>query len=129
MSGGVNEYTASYVNNGNGNLTRYGSSLVNAAAEYKDVYTSSGDTQAGNYSANSKKVGDAVYETSSNINGSYSWHGDYSYMPSWDYPFFMRGGYYADTTISGIFYFDDSYNAHANSRSGFRPVLIVDGTL
>ncbi|MNT32657.1 hypothetical protein D3C72_1685510 [compost metagenome] len=128
MSGCAWEYTAAYVNNGNGNLGTYGGSLIGADVKYKDVYTSSGDTQAGNYAANSGKKGEAVYETSSTINGSYSWYADYSYMPYSTGPFFMRGGSYYVTTSAGAFAFDDS-SGNAYSTVGFRPVLVLAGSL
>jgi Tfp pilus assembly major pilin PilA len=39
MSGGAWEYVAAYVDNGDSNLTSYGSSLVNGDAKVKNVYT------------------------------------------------------------------------------------------
>ncbi len=79
MSGGAWEYVAAYVNNGNTNLTNYGSSLVNGDAKKqrtciaKEVQI----VETNNYSANSGKYGDAVYETSANGNSSSSsWYGD-----------------------------------------------------
>ena len=43
----------------------------------------SSDSRDNNYSANSGKYGDAVYETSANGNSSSSsWYGDYSYFPT-----------------------------------------------
>ena len=80
MSGGTWEYVAGYVNNGHGNLTRYGSSLVNGEAKTKNMYSkASTDNETNNYNANSSKYGDAVYETSANGNTSNgSWYGDYS---------------------------------------------------
>ncbi len=72
MSGGAYEYVAAYVNNGNSNLTTYGSSLVNETRSYmKDVYDmGSVDTREANYAANSDVYGDAIYETSSGIYNS-----------------------------------------------------------
>ena len=105
MSGGAYEYTAAYVNNGNSN---YGSSLVSGATYTKDVYTKgSADGNQTNYNENSRKYGDAVYETSnyySSSNGS--WYGDYSYFPCLDSPFFIRGGSCNDMSSAGLFYFD-----------------------
>ena len=126
MSGGAWEYVAGYVNNGHGNLTNYGSSLVNGDAKTKNVYSkASSDSYENNYNANSSKYGDAVYETSTNGSGSTSWYGDYSDFPNTGGPFFRRGGYYNNGTIAGVFY----YNSHnGNSGSGgnsFRPVLVA----
>ncbi len=131
MSGGSWEYVAAYVNNGNGNLTTYGSSLVNGDAKTKNVYTmGSGDTRLANYNANASKYGDAVYETSSgtyNASGdsnSQSWYADYSSFPYSSYPFFIRGGSYSYTTVAGVFCFGgDSGNYYSNVS--FRPVLVA----
>ena len=126
MSGGAWEYVAAYVNNGNSNLTNYGSSLVNGDAKTKNVYSKgSSDSRDNNYSANSGKYGDAVYETSANGNSSSSsWYGDYSCFPNTSTPFFARGGAYNDGTGAGVFYFGyddgDSY-----STDSFRPVLVA----
>ena len=126
MSGGAWEYVAAYVNNGNSNLTNYGSSLVNGDAKTKNVYSKgSSDSRDNNYSANSGKYGDAVYETSANGNSSSSsWYGDYSYFPGTSGPFFLRGGDYNDGTSAGVFYFlnDDGYSY---SNYSFRPVLVA----
>ena len=123
MSGGALEYTAAYVNNSNSSLTTYGSILVNADAKYKDIYTSNGDTQSGNYTANSSIKGDAVYETSSSYSGITSWYSDYSYMPCSSNPVFARGGRYSGGASAGLFTFYCVGNGSANSNYGFRPVL------
>ena len=124
MSGGAWEYVAAYVNNGNSNLTNYGSSLVNGDAKTKNVYSKgSSDSRDNNYSANSGKYGDAVYETSANGNSSSSsWYGDYSYFPNTSNPFFKRGGNYNNGTNAGVFYFNNN-NGNSNSNNSFRVVL------
>ena len=126
MSGGAWEYVSGYVNNGNGNLTSYGSSLVNGDAKTKNVYNkASSDNNTNNYNANSGKYGDAVYETSANGNSSSSsWYGDYSYFPNTSDPFFGRGGYYDNGTGAGVFFFY-YYNGDSDSYYSFRPVLAV----
>ena len=126
MSGGAWEYVAGYVNNGDSNLTSYGSSLVNGDAKTKNVYSKgSSDSRDNNYSANSGKYGDAVYETSANGNSSSSsWYGDCSDFPYTSYPFFLRGGSYDDGTNAGVFYF--SYGSGGSySYYSFRPVLVA----
>ena len=93
MSGGAWEYVAAYVNNGDGNLTKYGSSLVNGEPKTKNVYgKGNSDTPTKNYSANSGVYGDAVYETSTNGEESTSWYDDDSYFPDTSVPFILRGG-------------------------------------
>ena len=126
MSGGAWEYVAGYVNNGNGNLTNYGSSLVNGDAKTKNVYSKgSSDSYENNYNANSSKYGDAVYETSANGNtGNGSWYGDCSYFPCAGGPFFARGGYYDNGAVAGVFYFDNYYGSSYGICS-FRPVLVA----
>ena len=126
MSGGAWEYVAAYVNNGNSNLTNYGSSLVNGDAKTKNVYSKgSSDSRDNNYSANSGKYGDAVYETSANGNSnSSSWYGDYSNFPYTSNPFFGRGGVYNNGTVAGVFCFN-SFNGGSNSDDSFRPVLVA----
>ena len=126
MSGGAWEYVAGYVNNGNSSLTSYGSSLVNGDAKTKNVYSKgSSDSRDNNYSANSGKYGDAVYETSANGNSSNSsWYGDCSRFPYTDLPFFLRGGYYSNGTGAGVFYFDNDIGG-SDSGGSFRPVLVA----
>ena len=126
MSGGAWEYVAGYVNNGNSSLTSYGSSLVNGDAKTKNVYSKgSSDNETDNYNANSGKYGDAVYETSANGNtGNGSWYGDYSYFPDTSVPFFVRGGYYDDGTVAGVFSFDND-DGISYSYYSFRPVLVA----
>ena len=127
MSGGAWEYVAGYVNNGNGNLTSYGSSLVNGDAKTKNVYSKgSSDNATDNYNANSSKYGDAVYETSSNSASPWnlSWYGDYSSFPSTSYPFFARGGYYNNGAYAGVFCFNGDYG-NSNGNGSFRPVLVA----
>ena len=125
MSGGAWEYVAGYVNNGHGNLTNYGSSLVNGDAKTKNVYSkASSDSYENNYNANSSKYGDAVYETSTNGSGSTSWYGYYSNFPYTSAPFFVRGGYYNDGTFAGVFCFNGS-NGFSSSSLSFRPVLVA----
>ena len=125
MSGGAWEYVAAYVNNGNGNLTNYGSSLVNGDPKTKNVYTkASTDSYENNYQQNKGVYGDAVYETSTSGSGTTSWYGDYSNFPDTSAPFFVRGGYYSNGSRAGVFYFNDS-SGNSRSSYSFRPVLVA----
>ena len=125
MNGCSIEYTAAHVNNGNGSLTSNGASLVNGVAYTKDVYTKGSlDDMQTNYAAAASKYGDAVYETSSNVNGRYSWYGVLARIPYSTNPFFFHGGYYGNTSAAGLFCFG-SYNGSADSSYGFRPVLVA----
>ena len=125
MSGGLCECVAAYVNNGNANLNANGSSLVNGANYTKDVYTSSGDTNRGNYTAAISKYGDAICETSNSYNSVIgAWYGDCTSFPYSTYPFFVRGGDTSTTSGPGLFYFS-SLDGRGISNHGFRPVLII----
>ncbi len=129
MSGGIAEYTAAYINNGNTSLTTYGSSLVNAETHYKDVYTKgANDDSATNYALSSGKFGDAIYETTSSSTGSTSWYGGFSNMPYSSSSFFIRGGTLYDYTSADIFGFN-SANGNSSNYNGFRPVLAVSNEL
>ena len=126
MSGGALEYVAAYVDNGNGNLTSYGKSLVNGDPKTKNVYTkASTDSYENNYQQNKGVYGDAVYETSTSGSGATSWYGDYSYFPGTSVPFFERGGSYINGSDAGVFYFGSSYG-NSNSIFSFRPVLVAN---
>ncbi|CDE84183.1 unknown [Clostridium sp. CAG:273] len=130
MSGGAYEAVAAYVNNGTKYLTSYANSiLVNGEKKTKNVYSiGSYDSSGYNYSANSDKYGDAVYETSRYGDQHYqSWNFGNSMFPSTSGPFFNRGGGYHNSAGAGIFSFigqDASTNSGENYTS-FRPVLVV----
>ena len=143
MSGGTWERTASIVNNGNSNLTTYGSQIKadlnnGVSTKYITVYphdsskdnTSISNTDANintasqaNYVKNTKIYGDGIRETSTAGTGTTSWNSDYSYFAGLNTPFFLRGGHYGATSGAGLFYFGrDSGNSHY--YGGFRSVLV-----
>ncbi len=128
MSGGAYEYVAAYVDNGDRNITIYGSPLVNATEKYKDVYSKgSSDDRDSNYAMstpNNKHYGDAIWEISSSGSGTNSWYSDYSNFPYSRYPFFFRGGNYYDTSNVGVFSFYN-YTGEYNVYYGFRVVVPV----
>ena len=129
MAGGTRERVAAYVNNNSENLTNitHGKSLYEAKNKYKDVYkVASVEDYTNNYNANSDKYGDAVFETSLNVENPYnsSWNEDYSYFPHADTAFFKRGGYYGDGSFAGIFAVLES-NGAESKESSFRSVLTV----
>ena len=126
MSGGAWENVAAYVDNGNGNLTSYGKSLVNGDSKTKNVYSQTGtDSNTNNYNTNKGVYGDAVYETSTSGSGTTSWYSDYSDFPNAGIPFFVRGGGYNDGSNAGVFYFGFS-NGDGSSYHSFRPVLVAN---
>ena len=125
MSGGAWEYVAAYVDNGNGNLTSYGKSLVNGDPKNKNVYSQTGtDSNTNNYNTNKGVYGDAVYETSTSGSGTTSWYSDYSYFPYTGDPFFKRGGGFSNGSNAGVFFFY-YYNGGGYSNYSFRPALVA----
>ena len=133
MSGGAFEYVASYVNNGNANLTRYGANMVNSSnIRNKQVYASTvsdgSSAQSADYNllepSSNNIYGDAVYETSTSYSSLNSWCSDYLYFPEGFFPFFARGGYYDFASVAGVFCFGDGHG-YSDYRSGFRPVVCV----
>ena len=120
MNGNAWEYVASYVNNGNLNLTRNGQALIDAGTSSENsekrtvqVYEASNggddstsDSYTQNYKLSGEKMfGDAIYETSISARGRYdSWQDVYAGFPSTSGPFFGHGGYYVSSN-TGVFYF------------------------
>ena len=143
MSGGTWERTASIVNNGNSNLTTYGSQIMadlnnGGSTKYITVYphdsskdnTSISNTDANintasqaNYVKNTKIYGDGIRETSTAGTGTTSWYSDCSYFAGLHTPFFVRGGGYGNTSGAGLFSFGRS-NGHSYYYGGFRSVLV-----
>ena len=143
MSGGTWERTAGLVNNGNSNSTTYGSQVIadlnnGKSTRYITVYphdsskdsTSITNTDANlntasqaNYVKNTKIYGDGIRETSTAGTGKSSWYSDYSLFAGLYNPFFVRGGYYSDTSGAGLFFFLRS-RGHSNYGNGFRSVLV-----
>ena len=143
MSGGTWERTAGLVNNGNSNLTTYGSQVIadlnnGKSTRYITVYPhdSSKDSTSitnpdanlntasqANYVKNTKIYGDGIRETSTAGTGKSSWYSDYSYFAGLYGPFVSRGGTYGDTSGAGLFYFNRN-NGNSNYNNGFRSVLV-----
>ena len=143
MSGGTWERTASIVNNGNSNLTTYGSQIMadlnnGGSTKYITVYphdsskdnTSISNTDANintasqaNYVKNTKIYGDGIRETSTAGTGTTSWYSDYSYFAGLVSPFFVRGGGYGNTSGAGLFCFGRRYG-DSSYGTGFRSVLV-----
>ncbi len=130
ISGGSWEMISAYVDNGHDNLRNYGSSIIYAVSKYKDVYLKgSTDEQVNNYGLAINQKGDAVYETSNNIGGSYAWFNYDSYMPTAGGPWFIRGGHWANIGTAGAFSFGGTNGGVYSNDSGFRPVLVVNAGL
>ncbi len=132
MSGGADEYVASYVNNGHIDITGVGGVLgtttdLKTKQVYPSTVTDGSSAQSVDYNLAKDIYGDAVYETSTNSSSNYSWCSDNSYFPRSWFPFFVRGGCY-DMGGAGEFgfYFSGGLDG---GECGFRPVLcVVSGT-
>lgn len=126
-SGGAWEFVASYVNNGNENLTTYGTSVVNAPSWKKDIYiVEETDLPENNYQANKTIYGDAIYETStSGYDSNNAWNQTYGYMPATKTPFFIRGGSVASGGINAIFSFHQYGQGGWPIQYSFRPVVAI----
>ena len=143
MSGGTWERTAGLVNNGNSNLTTYGSQIIadlnnGKSTRYITVYPhdsgkdniSVSNTGANlnvasqiNYSKNTKIYGDGIRETSIAGTGSNAWYSEDSYFAGLYAPFFKRGEYYGNSSGAGLFYFSRA-NGCSSYYGSFRPVLV-----
>ena len=141
LNGCIFERTAAYITNGNISLNTYGSSYVNTTADVNGYQTlstkwatvypyNSSDSSTNNYNIYSGKksttygFGDAILETSTTGTGSTSWNGDCSYFPYISDLFFRRGGWYNDSSGSGMFEFDASTGV-PYYNCGFRSVIVT----
>jgi len=114
MSGGAYEYTMGNYNNSSG-LSPYQNSGFQGTNEptsgglpwpeskYYDLYTTSD-------AATGYKIGDATYET-------WGWYDDYAYFVSTNSPWFLRSGYYVDSTAAGVFILYDNDGSNYDYRS------------
>ena len=127
MSGGAWEYVSAYMQNTLGSSGFTSSTISNYNSKYFDVYPA--DSEIATY--NKKILGDATgelgpfyyYKDSDNEQRYHStWGTAYAYFVGASYPWFVRGGYYADGAIAGSFAFSRPTGA-ANSAASFRLVL------
>ena len=127
LSGGLWEWTAGYVAPTSGNYIEYGGSLKGESNQYKSKYAGINHDRRVNYNetANKTKLGEAIWETSTNGINSTSWNGDFSEFLYDSYPFTIRGSNYANNSKVGMFAFGN-YIGSCNSGIGFRPVLITE---
>ena len=135
MSGGISERTSSLINNKNNNLKTYGSQIIadlnnGKSTKYITIYPTGetlGQTMAqasqANYTNNTKIYGDAIKETSTLGTGNNSWYSDCSDFVGLSTPFFLHGGYYGGTSISGCFAFGRT-SGNGSYYRGFRSVLV-----
>lgn len=83
---------AVHLNNSSMHLSN-GMNIVNADIKYKHAYSLGLlDSSLNNYEANKNMYEDAIYETSSNVTGTYSWYNDSNYFPASNLSCISRGG-------------------------------------
>ena len=130
ISGGLWERTAGYINNGNSNLSKYGSSYVTGTSDkystvypYSDEGANDTEREKKNYTLNTKIYGDGIRETSTDGTGSTGWHGDISYYARTSHPFFSRGGSFLGGEMAGSITFSRT-SGDCPYVYGFRCVLI-----
>jgi len=131
MSGGAFEYIAAwdtkgknenaYINYGN-SFAKSGGKSTKYATAYSNGMTNS--EMGYNYPTTEKCIlGDATYEVNTNLeNDTYAWFNDYVDAMNSTQPFLIRGGFNANTVISGVFYAYGNGGSNHDSRS-FRIVL------
>ncbi|MDD4733404.1 MAG: prepilin-type N-terminal cleavage/methylation domain-containing protein [Bacilli bacterium] len=124
MSGGANEYMASYKSGQLGNSGFTTTTIANYNFKYFDVYSASSNLSSFNY----RILGDATGEMGPFYNyvdgdgtSRYhnNWYADYSYFVDSSSPWFYRGGNYSHGVLAGqfkFFRFTGTIVTHIGSR-------------
>ena len=120
MSGGVSEYMMGYYSGASttwgatssGNYAEFSNALD---SKYYDDYTTTNTLTACNGGV---CYGHALSETN-------NWYGDYAYFASDVHPWLYRGGYYANSSNAGVFYFRVA-NGKLYVDLGVRSVIVYD---
>lgn len=127
MVGGVAEYVAAYLKNGDASIQANAPTMTQTTnPSLREAFgVADHDQPINNY----KKVGiqdaiygDAIYETSKGYDSNDGINGDTSKFPYNTLPFFTRGGEADDGASAGLFNFDRA-NGDAAENIGFRAVL------
>ena len=118
MSGGAWEYMAAYRSGtvGSSGLTV---DTINANSNYFDIYSSASSETSYQY----RILGDATGEMGTITSYKSSWYQDFAVLVTGSYPWFIRGGYFDDTSIAGVFAFTNDTGG-ASSGRGSRMVLL-----
>ena len=108
MSGGAYEYVMGNMSSTADTYTFYPSSSGFASSWYtsnqKYVNTyANGSTDKDQIAYNRARLGDATGEVVSS--SGYAWYSDYAHFPYSSVSWFIRGGYYYNSSIAGVFYF------------------------
>ena len=135
LVGGASEFVAGYINNGNQFVKQFGKNMVEELknSKYKTIYINDriddGNSKYDKTFANANFIlnaylrGDALFETSNNGYGNYSWDTNSAFYVQQDVPFFIRGGDITSGAGAGLFYYNAS-NGQPNGSQGYRIALI-----
>ncbi len=127
MSGGSWEYMASFITGKPGSSGFSTTTLANYDSKYFDVYNVSSTISTYQY----RILGDATGEMGpfkqyldgdNSSRWHSSWYGDYSHFVDFSYPWFARGGHYADGVLAGAFSFGRN-TGETVRHIGFRIIL------
>ena len=127
MVGGVAEYVAAYLKNGDASIQANAPTMTQTTnPSLREAFgVADHDQPINNY----KKVGiqdaiygDAIYETSKGYDSNDGINGDTSKFPYNTLPFFTRGGEADDGASAGLFNFNRA-NGDSAENIGFRAVL------
>lgn len=127
MVGGVAEYVAAYLKNGDDNIQTNAPTMTQTTnPSLREAFTvADNDQPINNYKRagiQDEIYGDAIYETSKGYDSNDSIAGDTSKFPYKSLPFFTRGGAAEDGATAGLFNFDRA-DGSAKDNVGFRAVL------
>jgi len=125
MSGGVSEWTSGYIAS-EGNYEVRGGNIKGESNKYKSKYSGVSETATDNYNENinTTRLGEAIWETSTELGGAKSWNTDGSVFLDTSRPFTLRGGTFTGAYRAGMFYFAGEYGAGL-FYTGFRAILIA----
>ena len=130
MSGGLMEWTAGYiVPTVEGPYRIYHGKFEGSNTKYMSKYSNSDKGQFGpnnyNVDSNKKRLGEAIWETSSSGKDNTGWFNDNSDFLASDTPFMRRGGTYGNAASAGIFAFN-RFGGYCDWLTGFRAVLVYE---
>ena len=127
MSGGAYEYVMGNASSTADTYTFYNSSAGFASSWYSNYSNqkyintyAKGSTNTDQTAYNRARLGDATGEVVLSTGGSGGWYNDYAIFPYSSYSWFLRGGYYGNGSLAGVFYFNYVYGydvSHDSARA------------
>ena len=129
MSGGAHEYVMGNMSSSNGTTYTYHASYAGTnftystdTAKYLTPYAY-GKTNTDQTAYNRGRLGDATSEVVKSSGGTGGWYNDYAHFPNSYYSWFLRGGYFGNSSGAGPFFF--YYDAGYNNLSGRAALLVL----